>query len=622
VFNLGPLQPTRKVLFSNREVFPNLVEDLMRQPRGLVFEMSNFDLTTADGRNFAIGSQVTRDRTAGILIDFGDGRVRHSRVITAAVLDRAREDLRCAGGRNKDRTCTTSSDCGAVACEAGRCREGQRRGLGCSVDADCGPVACEGGRIVGGFEGFTGTGRTRGLPVDFILEDVLQMRKHRPARILAGANGRSDTTAQGDDVQIVEPTVAASSESAIVVAPGPNGVLDSTPGGDDIIEAPPPDGIRPGPDRSVQSVAEGDDVQLILAGIDGLPEDAVAITAGDNGVLETRPRGDDRADVVTGYEVSPTCDADTEWKIVAGPNKLADTPADPGRCLVAFGLRAGGTPNRLNQPCRTHADCGENPETGRRGICRGDTACPSSSLRQCAGGPDGGETCMTDADCEASICDTVCPPGMLASSGTTVVGPGGNGVVDSVPRGDDVLFAPGLPCTADSECPGGTCTGAQNVVRIENRRRGQFRRFWTMLLPDESQIQTDFGQIRLRAGETLALAFIQDLDRDGLQGEIEDLHGSSDAKQDTDGDGLDDFVEIRIGWDVGVVGQPIRHVFSDPADSDSDNDGLDDFEESDVHLAIFDPFPELGLPRVTQPMQQAGMRRAWSAEKEGAKGRS
>src|SRR5262249_4074638 len=123
-------------------------------------------------------------------------------------------------------------------------------------------------------------------------------------------------------------------------------------------------------------------------------------------------------------------------------------------------------------------------------------------------------------------------------------------------------------------------------VRVKNRRRGQFRREWALLMPDNTQLQTDFGQIRVRAGETLTLAFIQDIDRDGLVAQEEFLHGSSDFKKDTDDDLLDDFVEVRIGWDVGVVGQPIRHVFSDPATADSDGDGLTDFEESDLQSAL------------------------------------
>src|SRR5262249_30544750 len=52
----------------------------------------------------------------------------------------------------------------------------------------------------------------------------------------------------------------------------------------------------------------------------------------------------------------------------------------------------------------------------------------------------------------------------------------------------------------------------------------------------------------------------------------------------TDADGLGDFSEVRLGWDVGVVGQLIRHVFPDPTLRDTDGDGLTDKEEQDVRI--------------------------------------
>ncbi len=48
-------------------------------------------------------------------------------------------------------------------------------------------------------------------------------------------DGLANTTAQGDDVQIVDPGAAVMPGYAIVT-PGPNGVLDTAPGGDDIIK--------------------------------------------------------------------------------------------------------------------------------------------------------------------------------------------------------------------------------------------------------------------------------------------------------------------------------------------------------------------------------------------------
>lgn len=71
-YNLGPLIPQRgPLIFESTEVFPSTIEALMRNPRGLVFKVANFDLTDEFGRNFAFTSQDINDRTAPLVIDFG-----------------------------------------------------------------------------------------------------------------------------------------------------------------------------------------------------------------------------------------------------------------------------------------------------------------------------------------------------------------------------------------------------------------------------------------------------------------------------------------------------------------------------------------------------------------------
>ena len=572
VFNIGPNGARGPVVFSNREIFPNLVEDLMRAPRAFVYTVANYDVATEDGRNFAFGLQAVRDRTAQIAINFGDGELRSERVITAGVLNRPRE---------------------------------------------------QGGTIVGGFEGFAGTGRPRGIPLDFALQDLLQMRKSHPAvivagpdltsnstaagddialplpaeptdhtpviapgrngvlntvptgddaiaaEIVAGANGIVNTRAQGDDVQLLPVGTRELAADTAVVDPGANGLLDTSPGGDDLFHAAPADGIREGGDRVVHTIAQGDDVQLVPAGTEGVPGDTLIIAAGENGVLDTAPAGDDVADVVTGYEVSRTCNGNAIPYILTGPNGKVDTQGGPGVCVdsgdacqqdddcddkYCFHLIcSAGDPAKAGSLCHKHSECeGTDPDTKQflEGYCDGD--------------------------------DFIAPDDYEGGPFDTVAEPGPNGFMDSVPLGDDIYTGPGIPCVVDDECNAGACTGPEQVVRVERRRRGQFRRQWVLLMPDDTQLQTDFGQIRLRPGQTLGLAFIQDIDRDGLISSVEALHKSSDFKKDTDDDRMDDFAEIRVGWDVGVVGQSIRHVFSDPSRADSDGDGLSDFEESDL----------------------------------------
>ena len=69
------------------------------------------------------------------------------------------------------------------------------------------------------------------------------------------------------------------------------------------------------------------------------------------------------------------------------------------------------------------------------------------------------------------------------------------------------------------------------------------------------------------------------MDRDGVSQLEERMHGTSDDAIDSDGDGLSDWWEIKVGHVVRVDGQPPRAVKSNPAVKDSDNDGLDDKAE-------------------------------------------
>ncbi len=609
-FNIGPGQSRGPILFSNTQVFPNLVEELMKAPHGLIFKVANYDLTTADGRNFAFGLQAVRERTVNVSVDFGDGTVKQANAITAPVLNRPRNEMRCAPG-------------------------GDHPDLACASDADCGTsTPCAGGRVIGGLSNFGGTGTPSGIPLDFVLRDIMHLRKTTPPVILAGPDGTSQTHARGDDIQLVSVGHGGLRPDALVVSPGRDGVLQTLPEGDDInsqgagIVAGPdgiadtvanpkdiqvipagttglpsdaivvaavgtnllatkpsgddvvtgPDGILAGPDGTIQSVAQGDDVQLIPAGTSGVPEDTVAIAAGKNGIIDTPHLGDDIADVVTGYEVSKTCDYTTPSAIVAGPNGVADTTVETGICSTAFPPHFAG-----ERGCRNNADCGSDPTrpAGAYGVCGSD------------------EQLVAVGTANLVPFQAVIVPRNAA--GRPII----NGTyVRSVPlvSSDDQFVGPGIACTTDIDCsvflpppsdplqpPAlpiglilGHCSGPSAVVRVDNRRNGQFRRFWALLSNKTDLVQTDFSQIMVRPGDGINLSFVQDADRDGLIAQEEFLHATSDFNRDTDGDRLDDFEEIRLGWLVGPVGQALRRVFPDPRNADSDGDGLTDLEEKDL----------------------------------------
>ena len=79
-YNLGPIARIRGPFRFVDDAFPSLVEELMRNPRGVIFRVANFNIVDEFNRNLAFTEQDINDRTAGVTIDFGDGRVEQYRV--------------------------------------------------------------------------------------------------------------------------------------------------------------------------------------------------------------------------------------------------------------------------------------------------------------------------------------------------------------------------------------------------------------------------------------------------------------------------------------------------------------------------------------------------------------
>lgn len=466
VFNLGPLVPQHgPIIFSNTEVFPSLVENLMRSPRGLLFEVANFDLTDELGRNFAFASQEARDRCAGIVINRGDDVAE--RVLVA--LNGQYDTAGYVGGGN-----------------------------------------------IGGFDA---NGRAVGIQMDYVLQDILHLKKNQrdPDGILAGADFRADT------------------------------------------------------------VAAGDDVQFVPRGTSGLLPHTVVIGAGPNGVLDSAPAGDDRPDVITGYETSPTCGPSTADRIVepmVGGNGAADSVAvDDDVQLIAFGAHVN--PGQAIIGPGPDGVVDTLPGGDDRGQFPGQIAKPSF-VTENVGGNGVAETFATGDDVQ------------LIPVGTTdlaafahIIGPGPNGIIDTQPEGDDVFISP--------DCGNGVAAdGPETLVRFENRRSGEFQRTWAVRI-DRNVSGGDFGKMLLYPGDNIGISFIQDVDHDGILAQAEFVYGSSDTTRDSDGDGIDDFAEVAVGWTVGVRGQPLLKVYPNPAVADSDGDGLTDWQEQDLSRYITNP---------------------------------
>ncbi len=122
------------------------------------------------------------------------------------------------------------------------------------------------------------------------------------------------------------------------------------------------------------------------------------------------------------------------------------------------------------------------------------------------------------------------------------------------------------------------------VKDLENQADGPDRGFWVVFsdIADLDGTYKDFGETVLQRGETLYIAYLRDRDGDGVYDREEDFHQSSDEMEDSDGDMLTDFEEVKEGWIAGTGinanGYP-RQVYSTPSSEDADDDGFTDFAE-------------------------------------------
>ncbi|MGD2109547.1 MAG: hypothetical protein PVI86_09165, partial [Phycisphaerae bacterium] len=447
---LGPFIPERgPFVFKNTEVFPTLVEDLMKNPRGLIFSVANFDIEDEDGRNFAFISQDVNDRTAGLIIDYGNGTVDRYRVSTHSPFD---------------------------------------------VE-----------------------GRQIGITMAFVLRDVLGLVRNGPLdAITVGPNGCGETWAVGDDIQVAQPICLPVAVGDVIITAGPNGILDSIPAGDDRKSATG-NTIIDGGDGCAHTRASRDDVQVVLGDCQVASPDGIMVLPGANGRFQTVPAGDDELTTVTGYGTEPfgACDGGTDILIAPGQNAVLDS-----------------TP---------HGD---------------------------------------DDDSSGSIL------------------PGPNGILETEASGDDVRKGPGFVCDLDDDCPGaGRCKQVDRLTRVKAVQNVPAEsRYWIILSTVDIPPGQDFDNIRLRAGQTFSLAYVQDKDADGLIAREEFLYGSSDRDVNTDGcplgdgapgcdphlfdfDTVRDFEEVKQGWTVQVEGRSSYPSYPNPVRPDSDADRLFDDEE-------------------------------------------
>ena len=257
--NIGPFDGSKgPFIFANNDVYPSVIEALMRDPKSLVFKVVNYDIADEYERNFAFSSQVVHDRTVGISFDFGELGNENYQVASNGVLD------------NKI--------------------------------------------YLGGFDD---KGKTKGLPLGYLLESVLGLAKHDTAGdyIDAGSDGVLNSIIAGDDVLV---------NGRITV--GADGVLSSVPAyGDLKLNDKVHTGIIAGVNKKVDTHAQGDDVQLVPFGTTGVAPRTLVIDPGENGVLDSIQSDGDEQEFVSGYELQKTCSITSADQSLVGEYCAVDT---------------------------------------------------------------------------------------------------------------------------------------------------------------------------------------------------------------------------------------------------------------------------------------------------------
>ncbi|MCH1930967.1 Ig-like domain-containing protein [Shewanella sp. A25] len=223
VINVGPFDTSKgPFVFTNKDVYPQVIETLMRNPQSLIFKVVNYDIEDEYERNFAYGSQSIHDRTAGISFDFGELGSENHQVATNGVLENGRylggfDDT----GKQKGLPLGYLLEKGLGIAKQDVSQNYIAAGPDAvlsSVVADDDELDAANNIITAGADGVLTTPVALG---DLLLNDNVK------TGIIAGVNKRVDTRAQGDDVQLVPFGATGVAARTLVIDPGANGILDS-----------------------------------------------------------------------------------------------------------------------------------------------------------------------------------------------------------------------------------------------------------------------------------------------------------------------------------------------------------------------------------------------------------
>lgn len=639
-YNLGPFDPERgPVIFQNVDVFPNLVDDLMREPTGLIFQVVNFDILDEFGRNFVFSSQEVNDRTAGITIDFGDGTVESFRVATHNRFDssgrplgismqRALEIAGIAKAAGPDQPLAPS----ALLPESVRKTyaslvdnqgvERLTRIRGTQNDLVGVPEAEKRfWAVIASTPGLSPDVSFSSIPLhageDYLLcytRDVDKDNLFEREEHLYGSSDRNpDTDGDGlDDYFEVRigwtvnripglpyktfSDPARANSDGDTLRDDQERTVGTDPNRDDTDEDALPDGMEvtesleiilfdgdaddsnnkllvltpysswaiiDGGNGTANTTAKGDDIQVVAVGSPVQPGDVV-IEPGPNGVLDSVPAGDDISSLAEAIVCGP--DGACASK-AAGDDVQVDftgkPPAGPGQVLIRAGLNG-----RIDSvPVNTDWIRVVHPT-----LCTTD---PLNRDTDYDGIPDGREVLIgTNPNCRDA---------------GKVIDSDGDGLFDNEEdAGWDVVVynSAGVPTMthvtsnklrADTDLDGlpdvyERAIGS-NPRSSDTDGDGLFD--LAEFDPEDTDHYYSVGALQLAARRCSEADHCQAPEIKPLAERLR----SNVCRQDTDGDGLTDYLETKQGWQVTVARQPSHVVFSKAYLVDSDGDGLTDLQE-------------------------------------------
>lgn len=518
--NIGPLNSQRgPFIYENSEIFPNLAQDLLREPRAMIFEIANFDIVDEFGRNFAFTSEEINDVTAAITIDFGNGDVETYRVATASTFD----------------------------------ANGIANGI---------PMREALGEIVGLAE----VNNEDSLPNNADLNDPT-IRDSYGTNV--GDNGEQILTR----VRGVQTDLgSANPEARFWVVLSSADIPDDVDFGDLI--------LKPGNSYLLWYVQDKDD--------DGLFAREEFLAGCSDSMVDTDGDGiSDFDEVNIGWEIATPGNTTRVFSNPGSPDTDLDQIPDDLERRLGMDPRSGDTDSDgLNDRLEVmgysvvlldnNNDPADNPEVVV-------TPYSDAAIVEPLTGGDGMAIASTMANPDSDD-EQVIPVGDPVTPGAVIIRPGPDGIIDTMPNGDEFLSTEGqaIVATADGFAASMADPNDEQIIDVGDPvvagdvvvRAG----------PD-GELQTNPGGTeQIRAAHRAMFAtdpVVADTDFDGLVDGREEFLGSrpnfrdADTVLDSDFDGLTNQQEID-GWQIGGTGNA---VVSDPNDPDSDNDGLPDVVE-------------------------------------------